>query len=376
MNQKIFYLLIFFIFIFNPICSADVQFGDKGGEVEEIQKLLTEKNYFSGIIDGDFGEETEKAVKNFQRDNGLEIDGICGEETFKMLRNSIEVQSQRLGRNPEETSNNLTQPKEPLKFGSQGYEVRQLQEMLIGLGYLTGTADGDFGEATEKALKDFQTAANLEVTGIFDDATFNMMNNPITFETGKIPEDAGVAEVGDIIKPGMHGAGVKYIQQKLIERGFLDGDADGWCGEATVAAIRDFQYSMNLPADGICGILTYAALENAEYINDDSSEWEKSVAEFPKFKQTIYVEATAYSRFDSTAGNRTALGTSVKRGIIAVDPDVIPLGTRVYIPGYGEAVAEDTGGDIKGNRIDIAFDTYEEAQDFGRQSLQIYIIED
>ena len=101
------------------------------------------------------------------------------------------------------------------------------------------------------------------------------------------------------------------------------------------------------------------------------------LAEFPKFKQTIYVDATAYSADDPLfAGNLTASGTKVRHGIIAVDPNVIPLGTKVYIPGYGEAIAEDTGGSIIGNRIDIAFDTYEEAMRFGRQSLQIYIIAD
>lgn len=352
------------------------QLGDSGDKVSELQNILIELGYLTGEADGDFGEATESALKEFQSANGLTADGICGAETLARLENTSAKYNPKLGRDPEETSNNLTQPTEPLQRGDQGYEVRQLQEMLIGLGYLTGVADGDFGETTENALKDFQFAVGLTVSGIFDDETFNMMNSPASFSKGIIPADTGVAEVGDIIKPGMHGEGVKYIQRKLIERGFLDGEADGWCGAATVAAIRDFQYSMNLPADGICGILTYAALENAEYSGEDDSEWKKSVESFPKFKQSIYVEATAYSADDPTAGSHTASGTAVRRGIIAVDPSVIPLGTRVYIPGYGEAVAEDTGGDIKGNRIDIAFDSYEEAKSFGRQSLQIYIIAD
>ena len=63
----------------------------------------------------------------------------------------------------------------------------------------------------------------------------------------------------------------------------------------------------------------------------------------------------------------------VRRGIIAVDPSFIPLGTRVFIPGYGDATADDIGYAIKGNRIDIAFDTHEEALLFGRRSLEIYI---
>ena len=99
-------------------------------------------------------------------------------------------------------------------------------------------------------------------------------------------------------------------------------------------------------------------------------------SEAGQYGRVMYVEATAYSPQDPGLGKYTARGNLVTYGIISVDPNVIPLGTRVYIPGYGEAVADDTGGAIIGNRIDIAFDTHEEALRFGRQSIEIYIIED
>jgi len=353
--------------------SAEIKLGDSGEQVKELQNILIQLAYMEGEADGIFGAVTEDALKQFQADNNLIVDGICGEQTFYLLKNSTarKIDNQFA----DETSNNLTALDEPLQIGSQGDRVRELQDMLIGLGYLTGTADGDFGQVTENALKDFQKDVGLSATGIYDQKTFNLLNNPSALSKGTIPQDTGVAEIGDIIKPGMHGAGVENVQRLLIERGFLDGEADGWCGVATVSAIRDFQYSVGLVADGICGISTYAALENVQYQTEDEA-WEKSVEEFPKFKRTIFVEATAYSPDDPHAGTHTASGTSVRRGIIAVDPAVIPLGTRVYIPDYGEAVAEDTGGNIIGNRIDIAFDTYEEAVSFGRQNLQIYIIED
>ena len=89
----------------------------------------------------------------------------------------------------------------------------------------------------------------------------------------------------------------------------------------------------------------------------------------------FFVSATAYSAHDPGNGSRTAMGTPVRHGVIAVDPSVIPLGTRVFIPGYGEAVAEDVGGAIHGNRIDVAFDTHEEAIFFGWQELEIFIME-
>lgn len=60
--------------------------------------------------------------------------------------------------------------------------------------------------------------------------------------------------------------------------------------------------------------------------------------------------------------------------IIAVDPSIIPLGTRVYVEGFGMAIALDTGSAIKGNIIDILMDTKEEAVTFGRKPLTIWVI--
>ena len=71
----------------------------------------------------------------------------------------------------------------------------------------------------------------------------------------------------------------------------------------------------------------------------------------------------------------TATGVPAVRGIAAVDPDVIPLGTRLFIPGYGEAIAADTGGAIIGNKIDLVMDSYGEAMEFGRQDVTVYVLD-
>ena len=89
-----------------------------------------------------------------------------------------------------------------------------------------------------------------------------------------------------------------------------------------------------------------------------------------KNAKAIKGQATGYTH----TGNRTATGTVPKRGTIAVDPRVIPLGTRLYIPGYGYGVAEDTGGAVKGNIIDLFFDTREEAIKWGRRNVTIYVL--
>jgi 3D (Asp-Asp-Asp) domain-containing protein len=67
--------------------------------------------------------------------------------------------------------------------------------------------------------------------------------------------------------------------------------------------------------------------------------------------------------------------TRPQRGTVAVDPRVIPLGTRLYVPGYGEARAEDTGGAIQGYRIDLFFPTREEALAWGRRTVEVEILE-
>jgi len=91
--------------------------------------------------------------------------------------------------------------------------------------------------------------------------------------------------------------------------------------------------------------------------------------------------ATAYHAYgkggnDINGNGITAIGLRARKGIIAVDPRVIPLGTKLYIPGYGEAMAADTGGWIKGNRIDLCFETMEECYRWGRRRIKIYLVED
>jgi len=82
--------------------------------------------------------------------------------------------------------------------------------------------------------------------------------------------------------------------------------------------------------------------------------------------RTLTVSAIGYS-----LPGRTASGLPVGRGIVAVDPSVIPLGTRLYVPGYGEAVAADTGSAIRGNVIDLWFATTAEAYAWGRRTVVV-----
>ena len=84
--------------------------------------------------------------------------------------------------------------------------------------------------------------------------------------------------------------------------------------------------------------------------------------------------ATAYTAGCSGCSGMTATGRPAGHGVVAVDPRVIPLGTRMYIPGYGHAVAGDTGGSIRGRRIDLGFNSSAQANQFGRRSVTVYLI--
>lgn len=87
------------------------------------------------------------------------------------------------------------------------------------------------------------------------------------------------------------------------------------------------------------------------------------------------MDASAYLPSDGGGSGITASGMMAQRGVVAVDPSVIPLGTRLYIPGYGMAVAADTGGAIVGDRIDLCMESYGEAMNFGRRTVKVYILE-
>lgn len=93
------------------------------------------------------------------------------------------------------------------------------------------------------------------------------------------------------------------------------------------------------------------------------------------YSQMLYMEASAYLPYDGGGAGYTALGIPARYGVVAVDPDIIPLGTRVYIPGYGEAIAADTGGAINGYMIDLCMEDYTQAIAFGRRGVEVYILD-
>ncbi len=113
-------------------------------------------------------------------------------------------------------------------------------------------------------------------------------------------------------------------------------------------------------------------------VTDKKEEVQEVSANSADQQETITVSATAYTADCNGCSGVTATGIDLNndrnKKVIAVDPNVIPLGTKVYVEGYGEAIAGDTGGAIKGNKIDIHVPTKDEAYQWGVRTVDVTIL--
>ena len=142
-----------------------------------------------------------------------------------------------------------------------GIEVRDMQVRLINLGYLKGEADGQFGSATETAVKAFQNQHGLKADGYAGEQTLNLLysQQAQTFVPTPSPSPTPPA-----MSSGDSGEEVRRLQTRLKDLGFYTGEVDGAFGKGTKSAVTLFQKQHNLDADGIAGQMTLKIL----YSND------------------------------------------------------------------------------------------------------------
>jgi 3D (Asp-Asp-Asp) domain-containing protein len=113
-----------------------------------------------------------------------------------------------------------------------------------------------------------------------------------------------------------------------------------------------------------CGIALVAVLVGAALGGGGSASGKPQAPQLYRLK----VDAVAYS-----LPGKTALGIPVRRGVVAVDPALIPLGTKMHVPGYGRGIAADVGHAIKGRIIDLWFPTTAMARKWGRRTVMITV---
>ncbi|TMW69887.1 L,D-transpeptidase family protein [Alteribacter natronophilus] len=134
-----------------------LRLGSKGEAVKDLQRQLEAAGYSTKGIDGSFGPATQAAVRKFQSDKKLKVDGIAGPQTRNALADTAKKTTPA---EPKSSSSPV------LKRGSSGKAVSDLQRALTDKGYSTKGIDGKFGPATEAAVRNFQRANGLKVDGV------------------------------------------------------------------------------------------------------------------------------------------------------------------------------------------------------------------
>ncbi len=242
-----------------------MRLGFQGESVRTVQRKLKELGYYTGSIDGDFGKETEKAVKAFQKANGLSADGKVGEQTLKKLNDKNAKTAKQANATakpkytatPRPTATPNLQKDYYLRLGTTGSKVETLQRRLIELGWLSGKVTGNFDAATEAAVIAFQDrTSGIYTDGVAGPDTLRALYSSKAARSSK-PAAVNSAET---LQFGSEGADVTKLQKKLQDLGYLAGNADGKFGVETQAAVIAFQKNNNLTADGKAGTATQSKL--------------------------------------------------------------------------------------------------------------------
>lgn len=165
------------------------------------------------------------------------------------------------------------------------------------------------------------------------------------------------------VKNSVHDSKLKYLQQLLADIGFYPGQISGVLDNSTKDAIIRAQKTFKLKPTGkyepvLVNVLSCQVHQKPQI-----------------YRQELTMTATAYTTEDPGSGNLTKREHYLRKGLVAVDPKIIPLGTRLYIAGYGYAIADDIGSAIKGRRIDLAFENRQAALQFGRKTLKVLVLD-
>lgn len=252
-----------------------LKYGDSGSRVTELQTALVKLGYNTNGVDGRFGAGTQRAVISFQKDNGLEADGLAGTKTLELLY----AKANGSGSSSGSSSGISTGLTRTLRRGYTGDDVIAVQERLKELGYYTGSIDGVYGSGSIAAATAFQKNNGLKVDGLTGQSTYAALFSSSAVAAGS-SSSSGSSSSGSSstyvkLQSGDKGTEVKKLQQALKDLGY-DVSADGTYGPITVAAVIAFQKLNGLDDDGIAGAKTQTVLYSGNAKRYDSSSGSSS----------------------------------------------------------------------------------------------------
>lgn len=249
-----------------PIEGYEMRLNDQGAAVTELQKKLATLGYYTGSYTTVFHSATQKAVKNFQKDHSMTVDGVVGEKTWRLL-NLLSATSAPGTATPVPQNTPLTQQNViVMQNGTRGQAVVRLQERLMELGYYSCEADGIYNSDDIAAVRAFQKRNDLKADGIagldtqqklYSDYAVAAENSTVKLPT---PIPFTTPDVTITLRTGSSGAYVRLLQERLTVLGYYHNAVDGEYGSGTLRAVVEFQQFHGLDADGVAGRATQQML--------------------------------------------------------------------------------------------------------------------
>ena len=245
-----------------------LRYGDEGDDVKALQTRLQKLNYYTGNLSGRYREGTRSAVKAFQADFGLQQTGEADLATLSLI---------------------FSLNSRPLRYGSTGEDVKELQTDLMELGYYKGKTSGNYLESTRKAVEELQKKNGLEVTGevnaelqdmiregkilskgdTADDTSTpmpNLANFLVDDDENGVPVADEPVEFTKKLKNGSSGKLVKQMQERLHELGYYDGPISGQFQKYTTRAVKSLQTQNGLESTGVVDEVTWNLIFNDTHL--------------------------------------------------------------------------------------------------------------
>ena len=249
--------------------SVTLREGDTGRDVELLQRKINRISAnFPGIpkiypVDGFFDRSTTEAVRKFQEVFDLEPDGIVGRATWNQVQFIYNAVKKLYTVNSEglRVTDVTTRYSDTLSIGAKGDEVLTLQYYLSYIALFVQTVseapmDGDFGPATDNAVRSFQRTYGLPVNGVVDRATWDRIENVYYEFISQIDFEFGSGRIlpfpGRVLREGVEGSDVRVLQEylNLISESYPEiprVNVDGVFGQQTARQVKEFKEIFNIP---------------------------------------------------------------------------------------------------------------------------------
>ncbi|MFC4738310.1 peptidoglycan-binding protein [Bacillus daqingensis] len=339
---------------------SELSHGDTGYLVEELQQDLNDLGKYNFDIDGIFGPITEEAVQELQAAYGLEQSGVATPETISALYDAVNAAPQAQENAADESA--VAEAAEEEAAAEEAAAEEAAAEEAAAEEAAAEEAAAEEAAAEEAAAEE----AAAEEAAAEEAAAEEAAAEEAAAEEAAAEEAAAEEAAAEEAAAEEAAAEEAAAEEAAAE----EAAAEEAAAEEAAAEEAAAEEAAAEEAAAEEAAAEEAAAEEAAATSSSSGEAEG---------ETLTVEATAYTANCTGCTGVTATGIDLNANpdqkVIAVDPNVIPLGSTVEVEGYGTAIAGDTGGAITGNKVDLYMQSHQEAINFGRQTINVTVVD-